>query len=239
MMVPFGEEYIIPEEDEEMEDSRSGASTPMDEKIHVDEILQVTTPPPQNPEMTVDEDIGYSTPMIHDEFWEEAHRNSPRTAQIPQTPAATEILTGSKEKSSHVESSQDRESAPSAKETPAPNTASAPSDQQIPQAEENAPAQNIETFYAPWIMRFIRTRSAINYQADLQNYLGYLRPLKVIKSTFQPVEGKGKSAIDEGNRPLDGQFHKAASYSSYDDTATQESDGKAKPPSPTAPKGDD
>ena len=42
--------------------------------------------------------------------------------------------------------------------------------------------------------------------------------------------------IDEGNRPLDGQFCKAASYSTYDDTATQESDGRAKPPSPTAPR---
>lgn len=90
--------------------------------------------------------------------------------------------------------------------------------------------------YAPWIMRFIRTRSAINYQADYQNHFGYLLPLKVIKKSFEPVDCKVKLVIDEGNRPLDGQFCKAASYSSYDDTATQESDGRAKPRNPTAPR---
>lgn len=79
-------------------------------------------------------------------------------------------------------------------------------------------------------MRFIRNRSRINCQANFQNHLGYLPPIKVIKKSFEPVEGKGKSVIDEGNWPLDGQFHKADSYSTYDDAATQD------PPSSTAPE---
>lgn len=71
MIVPFGEEHIISEQDEEMDDNRSAASTPLDEEIQADQIPQVSTPPPQNPEMTVedkeaDENIGSSTPVIHD-----------------------------------------------------------------------------------------------------------------------------------------------------------------------------
>lgn len=68
------------------------------------------------------------------------------TTQIPQTPAATEILTGSEEKSSHVKSAPDQQSAASAeeteKETGVLETTSAPSAQQIPQIEEQAPDEN-------------------------------------------------------------------------------------------------
>ena len=35
--------------------------------------------------------------------------------------------------------------------------------------------------YAPWIMRFIRSRSSINYKADCQNHLSYLLPIEVLK----------------------------------------------------------
>jgi hypothetical protein len=93
--------------------------------------------------------------------------------------------------------------------------------------------------YAPWIMKFIRTRSSIHYQADCQNHLSYLPPIEVLKRTISLVDGKGKAAvIDEGIRTLDGQFRKAASYSTNDDSATQDSATKASKPTPhaTAPR---
>ncbi|KAI4991911.1 hypothetical protein ZWY2020_040297 [Hordeum vulgare] len=42
--------------------------------------------------------------------------------------------------------------------------------------------------YAPWIMRFIRSRSGINYHADFPNHIGYLPPIRFTKKTFEPVE---------------------------------------------------
>ena len=63
--------------------------------------------------------------------------------------------------------------------------------------------------YAPWIMRFIRSRSSINYKADFQNHLSYLPPIEVLKRPISSSDEKGKAAIiDEGTRPLDGQFRK-------------------------------
>ena len=38
--------------------------------------------------------------------------------------------------------------------------------------------------YAPWIMRFIRTRSSLNYKADTPNHCSYLPPIEVLKRTF-------------------------------------------------------
>ena len=35
--------------------------------------------------------------------------------------------------------------------------------------------------YAPWIMRFLKSRSSINYKADFQNHLSYLPPIEVFK----------------------------------------------------------
>lgn len=80
-------------------------------------------------------------------------------------------------------------------------------------------------------MRFIRTRSSIHYQANYLNHPSYFPPLEVLKKSFELIESKEKFVIDEGSRPLDGQFRKAASYSSN----SQESDGKEKDPSPTIP----
>ncbi|KAI5012141.1 hypothetical protein ZWY2020_024275 [Hordeum vulgare] len=94
---------------------------------------------------------------------------------------------------------------------------------------ENAMSPFDLKIYAPWIMRFIRRRSHINYHADFNNHIGYMPPIMVNKKTFEPVEGKGKSVIDEGSRPLDGQFHEPDAYSSWDDTETH-------PPSPVAPR---
>ena len=78
-------------------------------------------------------------------------------------------------------------------------------------------------------MRFIRTRTGINFHADFNNHVGYMPPIRVNKKTFEPVEGKGKSVIDEGSRPLDGQFREPEPYSSWGDTETH-------PPSPVAPR---
>ncbi|KAI4999252.1 hypothetical protein ZWY2020_003841 [Hordeum vulgare] len=85
---------------------------------------------------------------------------------------------------------------------------------------ENAMAPFDHKIYSPWIMRFIRTSSGINYHADFNNHIGYMPPLRFNKKTFEPVEGKGKSVIDEGSRPLDGQFREPEAYSSWDDTET-------------------
>ena len=59
--------------------------------------------------------------------------------------------------------------------------------------------------YAPWIMRFIRSRSSIHYKADCQNHLSFLPPIEVLKRTISLADEKGKVAIiDEGTHPLDG-----------------------------------
>ena len=59
--------------------------------------------------------------------------------------------------------------------------------------------------YAPWIMRFLRTRSSLNYKADFQNHLSYLPPIEVLKQAFASTDEKGKApaVIDEGIRPLE------------------------------------
>jgi len=90
--------------------------------------------------------------------------------------------------------------------------------------------------YAPWIMRFLRTRSSLNYKADFQNHLSYLRPIEVLKRTYSSADEKGKApaVIDEGIRPLDGQFRKAASYSTNDDFATHDSAVNAPKSTPQA-----
>lgn len=66
-----------------------------------------------------DVDIGCTTPVIHDDFWEKADPNSPMIYLIPQTiasPSATKILSSCEERSSRVKSAPDQESAASANE---------------------------------------------------------------------------------------------------------------------------
>ena len=46
--------------------------------------------------------------------------------------------------------------------------------------------------YAPWIMRFIRTRSSLNYKADTLNDDSYLPPIEVLKQTFSSANDKGR-----------------------------------------------
>jgi hypothetical protein len=49
--------------------------------------------------------------------------------------------------------------------------------------------------YAPWIMKFIRSRSSIHYKANFQNHLSYLLPIEVLKQTISSADEKGKAAI--------------------------------------------
>ena len=90
--------------------------------------------------------------------------------------------------------------------------------------------------YAPWIMRFLRSRSSLNYKADTLNHGSYLPPIEVLKWTYSSSKGKGKATaiINEGTRPLDCQFRKAASYSTNDDSATHDSAANAPKSSPQA-----
>jgi len=90
--------------------------------------------------------------------------------------------------------------------------------------------------YAPWIMRFLRSRSSLNYKADTLNHGSYLPPIEVLKQTYSSAEEKGKApaVIDEGTCPLDGQFRKAASYSTNDDSATHDTAANATKTSPQA-----
>ena len=60
--------------------------------------------------------------------------------------------------------------------------------------------------YAPWIMRFIRSRTSIHYKADCQNHLSFFPEVEILQSTISSVPGKDKAVMDEGIRPLDGQF---------------------------------
>ena len=88
-------------------------------------------------------------------------------------------------------------------------------------------------------MRFLRSRSSINYKADTLNHGNYLPPIEVLKRPISSSDEKGKAAIiDEGIRPLDGQFRKAASYSTNDDSATHDSAANASKQNPqgTAPR---
>ena len=90
--------------------------------------------------------------------------------------------------------------------------------------------------YAPWIMRFLITRSSLNYKSDFQNHLSYLPPIEVLKRTYSSADEKGKAPaiIDEGIRALDGQFSKATSYSTNDDSATHDSAANAPKSNPQA-----
>ncbi|KAI5015695.1 hypothetical protein ZWY2020_057085 [Hordeum vulgare] len=94
---------------------------------------------------------------------------------------------------------------------------------------DNAMCPFDHKIYAPWIMRFITTRTGINFRAECQIHVGYMPPIQVNKKTFEPIEGKGKSVIEEGSRPLDGQFREPEAYSSWDDTETR-------PASPIPPR---
>ena len=84
-------------------------------------------------------------------------------------------------------------------------------------------------------MKFIRSRTSIHYKADFQNHLSYLPPIEVLKRTISSAHEKCKATvIDEGTCPLDGQFRKAASYSTNDDSATHDTSANASKQNPQA-----
>ena len=103
-VLPFGVEYVIPPADEEEreKETHSAATTEtVDEEIKVKahaSLDQVSSRKPQSIPMTeetdaspgsseeTEEDVdidGSTTPLIHGEFWEVAHPNSPITTPHP------------------------------------------------------------------------------------------------------------------------------------------------------------
>ena len=106
-IIPFGEDYEIPSGSDE--DVPSVAlSEQLDEEIEADDIPStplVSSPMPQFraeeagveeiDEEDEDVDIGCSTPILNDDYWEIHHPNSPLFTplqQIPQSPVQTEEI---------------------------------------------------------------------------------------------------------------------------------------------------
>ena len=152
-LVPFDEEYVIPSRSDE--DIPSAASSEqMDEEIEADAIPStpiVSSPMPQFTaeeagveeldEQNSDVDIGSTTPLMNDDFWDSQHPNSPLFTplqQIPQCPAHT-VPMGSEE--THPTSSVHEEiPAPCADETAAVESlktqTATEEEREIPQPEE-------------------------------------------------------------------------------------------------------
>ena len=86
-LVPFGEEYVIPSGSDE-EHHSAASSEQVDEEIEVDAIPLTTVASSPMPQFTAEEagveeiededvDIGCTTPVMNDDFWESRHPNSP------------------------------------------------------------------------------------------------------------------------------------------------------------------
>ena len=86
-LVPFGEDYEIPIGSDE-EHHSVASSEQVDEEIEVDAIPSTPVISSHMPQFTAEEagveemededvDVGCSTPVISDEFWESQHPNSP------------------------------------------------------------------------------------------------------------------------------------------------------------------
>ena len=83
----------------------------MDEEIEVDKIPSTPTVSSPMPQFTAEEagveeieeedvDIGCTTPVMNDDFWESQHPNSPMFTplqEIPRSPTAAEVQMGSEE----------------------------------------------------------------------------------------------------------------------------------------------
>ena len=131
-IVPFGEEYVIPSESDE-EDPSAATLEQIDEEIEVDNVTStplVSSPMPQftaeeagveeMDEEEEDVDIGCTTPVLNDDYWESHHPNSPMFTplqQIPQSPVQTEeIHTGSEGHQASLHSIPEEVPATSAEE---------------------------------------------------------------------------------------------------------------------------
>lgn len=108
-LVPFDEEYVIPSGYDE-ENPSAASLEQMDEEIEADQIPSTPVVSSPMPQFTAEEagveemededvDIGYTTPVMNDDFWESQHPNSPLFTplqHIPQSPAQT-VQMGSEE----------------------------------------------------------------------------------------------------------------------------------------------
>src|SRR3954471_11651479 len=148
-LVPFDEEYVIPSGSDE--ETQSAASLEqIDEEIEADVIPstpQASSPMPQldAEEAGVEEidnedvDIGSTTPVMNDDFWESQHPNSPLFTplqQIPHSPSPT-VQIGS-EDTHPVASVNEEIPATSAEETAAATEKVTEPEEnpEIPQPEE-------------------------------------------------------------------------------------------------------
>ena len=87
-LVPFDEEYVIPSGSDE-ENPSAASSEQMDEEIEVDAIPSTPLVSSPMPQFTAEEagveekeeeenmDIGCTTPVLNDDFWESQHPNTP------------------------------------------------------------------------------------------------------------------------------------------------------------------
>ena len=94
-LVPFGEDYEIPSGSDE-ENHSAASSEQIDEEIEVEGIPSTPIISSHMPQFTAEEagveeleedvDIGSTTPVMNDDFWESQHPNSPLFTPIQQIP---------------------------------------------------------------------------------------------------------------------------------------------------------
>ena len=95
-LVPFGVEYEIPSGSDE-ETQSAASSEQIDEEIEVDAIPSTPVVSSLMPQFTAevagieenedeDVDIGSTTPVMNDDFWESQHPNSPLFTPLQQIP---------------------------------------------------------------------------------------------------------------------------------------------------------
>ena len=95
-LVPFGEDYEIPIGSDE-EHHSTASSEQIDEEIEVDGIPSTPVISSPMPQFTAEEagveeiededvDIGCTTPVMNDDFWESQHPNTPFFTLLQQIP---------------------------------------------------------------------------------------------------------------------------------------------------------
>lgn len=103
-LLPFGEDYAIPSGSDEDVPS-APTSEQLDEEIEVDTIPSTPVVSSPMPQFTAEEagieelseededvDIGSTTPVMNDDFWESQHPNSPLFTPLQQIPQSQFIL---------------------------------------------------------------------------------------------------------------------------------------------------
>src|SRR3954471_22860646 len=98
-LVPFDEEYVIPSGSNE-ETQSAASSEQIDEEIEVDAIPSTPVASSPMPQFTAEEagveeiddedvDIGSTTLVMNDNFWESQHPNSPLFTPLQQIPQSS------------------------------------------------------------------------------------------------------------------------------------------------------